>query len=699
MWNAEAITGFSNGAQKRRPHSGQAPLPKPGAVSTDPSGFVLWVLMWQGSTTVGEYVLSPTYSIVPEASEQTAQDAIETSVAFHSNFFPFDPQQDQQSHVVSHSQLKSNSDVVSLDTLNTHHEPEVDQPLAYTLPDDEEEDCIDDLDIEAATTVKSCFSLESSPTFDDMLLQSGNIDVTNSWHGPLVYPYQDHDMLDPFNEGMDDEIEEIDDGGRLSHHWPMAYPSPSPSESSSSSNGSMMTLSTLHKRPNLNPFGTEMLIARFASETCGILSIKDGQNENPWRTMLLPMSLGVPALHHAILCLSAFHASRQDKRFRIAGLKHMQKSIHFLSNQLGTMRRDVALATTLVLAFSESWNEETSTGIRHLKAARTLVTQAVANNSVDADLEELERLKFLRNTWVYMDVIARITAADCDDLENLDSLFAPVYGPEGQNEELDPLMGCASRLFPLIGDVANLVREIRRLTSTSPRIVSRAADLKVKILKWRAPPHLRVPQDESIEVAHALNTAEAYRWSAVLFLFQAVPMIATEAPAVLAEKILYHLVSVPLTSRVTIIQIFPLLVAGCEMTSEDNRMLVKDRWASMTSRMTIGNLDRCSDVVDEVWARRDKIGQLTVDENDRAAVYDVVTDELPFPLRRGSTLSSTASRPSIVRPDQLYRQASEGEFDVDRSVTVRGYGHWLTVMEDWNWAGKTYFRHHFRITH
>ena len=556
------------------------------------------------------------------------------------------------------------------------------------LPDDEEKDDLNDFDDEITIDNKDVLSTEDSPLYDDILFQSEPADLSNDYSEFSAYPYQEQEMHDPFYEGVDEDVEEIDDGERLSRQWPMHYISPSPTESSSS-NGSLLTLATLYKTPNFNPFGTDMLIARFTSETCGILSIKDGQHENPWRTMLLPMSFGVPALHHAILGLSAFHASRDDVRFRIPGLKHMQKSIQYLGQQLGVMRRDSALATTLVLAFSESWHEETSTGMRHLKAARTLVTQAIASNNDNADFEELERLKFLRNTWVYMDVIARITAADCDDSNNLDSLFAPVYGPESQDEDLDPLMGCASRLFPLIGDVANLVREIRKLKGSSPRIVSRAADLKAQILKWRPPLHLRVPQDESIEVSHALNTAEAYRWSAILFLYQAVPMIATESSGDLAERILYHLVAVPLSSRVIIIQIFPLLVAGCELITDENRLLVKDRWASMTSRMAIGNLDRCSDVVDEVWARRDLMMQLAQDGIKPDMMHDIVADELPFPLRRGSTLSSTGGRPNVVRPDQLHRQSSDADFDIEQMMTVKGYGHWLTVMEDWNWAGES----------
>ena len=108
----------------------------------------------------------------------------------------------------------------------------------------------------------------------------------------------------------------------------------------------------------------------------------------------------------------------------------------------------------------------------------------------------------------------------------------------------------------------------------------------------------------------------------------------------------------------------------------------------MTQRMTIGNLDRCSDVVNEVWTRRDEVLRLVEDREGQIIMHDTGPDELPFPMRRGSALSLTTPRPNVVRPDQLYRQSSKPMFDIDESITVRGYGHWLTVMEDWNWAGK-----------
>ena len=643
------------------------------------------MLIWLGSTPVEPPNPPPTSPDIPEVSNLVNSDPFDGSVVFEAHTFPLDPQLDQRGYALANSQLNFDPDNITPGPYDMQHEGE--SLIDAGLNTGDEDILENEFDPETSTTEISSFSFDDSPTFVDMLLRSADFEVPSDWHRPSCHTYQNEEMLEmrAIDEDADDDVEEVIRGHGISHPWAMGYPSPSPSDSSSSSNGSLLDLVTRYKEPTLSPFSPEMLVAQFASLTCGILSIKDGPTENPWRTMLLPMASGVPALHYAILSLSAFHASRQNQQFRIVGLKHMQKSIHYLSERLGTMRRDTALATTLVLAFSESWEQEISTGIRHLKAARKLVTQAVANQEGNADFEEMERLKFLRNTWVYMDVIARITANDTGDLEDLDALFVPVYGPQGPNEELDPLMGCATSLFPLIGRGANLVREVRKTTSNSPRIVSRAAALKAEIHRWRAPDHFETPQDESIEIAHSLNTAEAYRWAILLLLFQAVPMIASESPAVLAERILSSLVSVPLSSRVIIIQIFPLLVAGCELMGEDNRLLVEERWTSMTQRMTIGNLDRCWDVVHEVWKRRDEAACFLEDLDDQTITGD--SGDISESLSRRSTLSPTTPCPRVVRPDQLQRQPLEAIYDIDQQMTVRGHCHWLTVMEDWNWAG------------
>lgn len=617
---------------------------------------------------------SPAISDTSDPTTGNPHDVLTTSPV---NTFPFDPQIDESGYNQATLQLCFDPDNLNPGPYEVAGSLDETEILPHIEPEMRNRGVDEDMG--------------AHPAMLDVPYPPADVNTSDNWLEIPIDPSLEIDppIFEMFQEGKDADVEEIIRCEDELPPWDMSYPSPSPTSSSSSSSGSPDEFVIRSKEPTLSPDSPEMLVAMFSRLTCGILSIKDGPTENPWRTILLPMAADVPALHHAILSMAAFHASRQDPRYRIAGLRHSQKSIHYLSNRLSIMRSDAALATTLVLAFSESWDQETSTGIRHLHAARRLVTQAIANREHGTDFEEMDRLKFLRNTWVYMDVIARITATDEEDLENLDALFTPVYGPDGLFEELDPLMGCASSFFPLLGRVANLVRGIQKTAHISPRAVSRAASLRTEILKWKAPSHLQQPEDESIEIAHSIKTAEAYRWATLLFLYQAVPMIATETLADLAERILYDLVFVPTSSRLVIIHIFPLLVAGCEISGDDNRLLVQERWISMIQRMTIGNLDRGLDVIHEVWRRRDEAEYSEQQmKNQGISIRDDV-DHVPKPGNKRRTMSSPSSHSAIVRPDQLRRRSPDHVADIDPKTTIRGRCHWLTVMRDWGWAGKS----------
>jgi hypothetical protein len=90
--------------------------------------------------------------------------------------------------------------------------------------------------------------------------------------------------------------------------------------------------SKIYQQPEVQAGSPEILMLQFDKQTCGILSVKDGPTENPWRTLIWPLTTGIEK-----------------------------------------MRTDTALATTLVLAFSESWDQHISTGIEHLRGARILV--------------------------------------------------------------------------------------------------------------------------------------------------------------------------------------------------------------------------------------------------------------------------------------------------------------------------------------
>ncbi|KIW96740.1 uncharacterized protein Z519_02131 [Cladophialophora bantiana CBS 173.52] len=532
--------------------------------------------------------------------------------------------------------------------------------------------------------------------------------------------------------------------------------SPTPSETSTASSKSSDM--TILAQPSLDASSPEMLMLRFDKQTCGILSVKDGPTENPWRTLIWPLARESPALYHAISSMTAFHGAHEIPNLHVPGMAHMTKAIKRLAFEIENMRLDSALATSLALAFSEGWDRHVSTGVQHLRGAKVMVNNAVMRHRRDMQLgqmttQDANRLKFLCNTFVYMDVIARLTSLEEAHELNFEEILTTVNAPFGDQVEVDPLMGCATTLFPLMGRVAHLIQRVRKTESNSLTIISTAMELKEQLQQWQVPSAVvfERPEDPNSEVQHSIQTAEAYRYATLLYLHQAVPEIPSDPAASLAKKVLVTLASVPLSSRATIVQIFPLFAASCEVTDPDDRNWVMQRWAAMIRRLKIGNVNSCWNVIQEVWTRRDAyedeksnrllrqyasrgvpggnfvppvldmpsalkrkahtLDSLGMGENGAFSHGQIQARSLPAggpeeigvagrPLKRRLTLDSVgggagmSTLPVTMPPPILPRRHTSDITSPDQlepEYTVRGQLHWLGVMTDWQWEGMFHF--------
>jgi hypothetical protein len=412
--------------------------------------------------------------------------------------------------------------------------------------------------------------------------------------------------------------------------------------------------------------------------------------------------------------MTSFHQSKEMPAMRIQGIDHMRNAVHALAAGLQDMRFDAAISTTLVLAFSESWDQHISTGINHIKGAKILINQAlVQHRQAPKQGEEWTRLKFLCNTWIYMDVIARLTSADDDENNDVDMVHESIYASGETDSNLDPLMGCAQTLFPIIGRVANLVRKVRRTDSNGPSIISQAVHLKSQLEEWAPPSFIEDPEDETTSPHDSIKTARAYQYATLLYLHQAVPEIPSQSSSLLAKKVLCELATVEPRSRSVIVHIYPLMAAGCEVTEEEDRDWVKERWGLMQSRMRLGILEKTLEVTKEVWCRRDAftadrkmLDEMRSDsfspDNTLKRDYDTFFDEFQAdgdfcwldagPKRRviDSRSSYTVPAPNpVVLDSSRGRHASTSNTELlEPEFTVKGRLHWLGVMKDWNWEGK-----------
>ena len=554
------------------------------------------------------------------------------------------------------------------------------------------------------------------------------------------------------NLAMDDEIEEIQRStmpgldleltnahhlrGNPSSPWAFRVGSPAVSVSSGSSSGSETSLIA---RPILSQDMTQMLTYGFINETCGILSIKNGANENPWRTMVLPLASTSEALKNAISSLTAFHIAKEQPEIREAGVAHMVQSFKCTSRGFQSEQPIALLATILCLAFAESWDQETSTGIQHLRGAKLFIVEAIKQNQGSFNPMDHARLRFLVHTWVYMDVLARLTSfSDNDGDGGWMEIMAAVSDPIG-DQQLDPLLGCAATLFPHIGQFANLVSKARKTSSNDLNLIGEATELKDMIERWSPPDprHLESPEDITSQVQHSIQTAEAYRWATLLYLHRAFPEIPSKPAAVVAKTVLRYLATVPTTSRTTVVHIYPLLVASCEIDDPGDRKFCEDRWAAMTTRLRIGNVDKCVDVVKEVWRRRDEFHESlrehadmlsptgpfgTFGEKKRAYSADDAPDVQsffgqhnsfnldqahgsyaskrravdgsssgPIPMRFPSLPEHpVANTPGMGLISTNIRRRSElfSPANLEVHYTIQGSLHWLSVMADRDWEGK-----------
>ncbi|KAJ5732459.1 hypothetical protein N7493_003940 [Penicillium malachiteum] len=552
--------------------------------------------------------------------------------------------------------------------------------------------------------------LEPFPTnisFDDDLISNTNLDTIS---GPLAFgpqafqptPEAGFDLTQLLKDDNEEIEEIIRQRNRSSGSWDSIL---------SRQSENIFDFSRLPGQPSLAPESPEMLAMRFDKLTCGILSVKDGSTENPWRTLIWPLAKETPALYHALFALTAFHSCKENPSLRVQGVKHMRQSMTCLRQQIQSMRADMALATSLALAFADTWDQNTRTCVQHLRGAKALMFK-VLNAGLQGRLspDELERIRFLYNTWTYMDVIARLTSLDDSGPQDFNP--AIFHLPGDAVHEIDPLMGCAATLFPIIGRVARLVQKVRKCSSNSVSIVSQGMELKSLVEQWEPPQWFEAPEDPTSEVQHSIQVAHAYRWATLLYLHQAVPEIPSEPPEELAQRVLLLLATVPPSSRATIIQMFPLLAAGSEVDGEDDRKWVMDRWVFVQSRLMLGGIDRCLDVVREVWARRDKLkaqkeqhtivssgatGSSSVDPEAKLKTGFRLPDNKPNPrgfharttsndqhersmqgIPGATTKSGTARRGSALAPLE----------NIEFERTVRSPLHWVNVMSEWGWEGK-----------
>ncbi|EWG48623.1 hypothetical protein FVEG_08327 [Fusarium verticillioides 7600] len=407
--------------------------------------------------------------------------------------------------------------------------------------------------------------------------------------------------------------------------------------------------SPVYKVPQLHSDSPENISVLFDRRICEVLCIKDSSTGNPWRKIVWPMAKEHTALYHAIAAMTCFQGFNNLPQHRAIGLRHLKYAVHQLTvMESSGCKPEATITTTLAVSLAQAWcHPRSSTTTSYIRKGAELLRKAlIEHQSSQRPINELIGLGFLSNTWIYMDTITRVTCHDGNFMDLPLMSDCSVFSSTSLGSTVDPLMGCAGPLFPLLGGVADLVNRVQRKQEklNSPAIVSAAVRLKTSIERWEPCTELDEEPREtqlSSSAIDLIQTANAYKWATLLLLHQAVPELPTQASLQdMARKVLNLIATVPEDSHAAIFPVMPLMIAGCEATEIEDRNWVSDRWGVLGSRLTSGLVNRCLEITAEAWKRHDKSSNAT----------------------RGDKASSSPS-----------------------CSTTKREIHWMNVLKDWGW--------------
>ncbi|CAH6718670.1 hypothetical protein CLIB1444_01S11936 [[Candida] jaroonii] len=256
-----------------------------------------------------------------------------------------------------------------------------------------------------------------------------------------------------------------------------------------------------------------------------------------------------------------------------------------------------------------------------------------------------------------------------------------------QADQVDPLLGCAQSLFAIMGKVAALIFKMRKSRKKDQKLSGRntlstitvATQLRQQLISWKptisASMIEQVNDNTSSELSSCIATAEAYRYSTLLYLHQAVPEIPSLSSHQLAEKIFILLASIPTNSPTYTVHIFPLLVSSCEAEPQEEREWCETRWKVLSERLWIGNIDRAMEVVKEVWRRKDEYVR-------KKQINSLGMDDVFIP--NGNDKEKFKNISTQLSGLMAAINSEQGSVD-DITGGIYSKLHWSSVMKEWGW--------------
>lgn len=301
------------------------------------------------------------------------------------------------------------------------------------------------------------------------------------------------------------------------------------------------------------------------------------ENYNPYHSAIIPMIHAAPALLHVVQSMAAFQMHQVAK-----GVSLRKKAVHLLLREADehpqrSCSNETVLAITL-LGMTESWCRYHCCNASQLLAAGSLV-KATNQSSLSP---------FVINAFRYY---------ECVSAYSLDAPEPPLIPDDTADCSIDPLVGLAADLYPLLSLLGWHIRTQCAAHKTFDIFHLREMQqLERKLVSWKAPP---------LDAPDARNIAQAYRLSGLISLYRTHHELFPDRDCEkLAMECLETIKAVPSESLCHLMTTLPLFLAGCEISDWESREYVLHRLQWVREHVKLDILSRITDLLYEVWRRQ-----------------------------------------------------------------------------------------------
>ncbi|KAH8689185.1 fungal-specific transcription factor domain-containing protein [Talaromyces proteolyticus] len=441
--------------------------------------------------------------------------------------------------------------------------------------------------------------------------------------------------------------------------------------------------SSLRNAPHALDYDSALL-SYYEAVVCSSCTLLDDASHNPYRHLILPMALQSEGLYHATLAVSAQILGLAEPKYRFAALNHGHQALKCL---IVTLKRgkwsnaeiDEILGLALMLCWFEITDGCRPSWVMHLNGIHALIIRypQLFKRSTSG------LYRFFNRYFSFHVVLARTAFRVEDDLSLPNAI--------------DSYMGFSNSLLLLINEIADLAwkypskveidsdiisirKKVQLLRNSLSNLQQTPPPLCTNINFEEYPKNIENPTDLYTRTVSEFEAiAEANRIGAVLLLHE-VCSSRLQRPDVFGSdgadtksdsvrRILeIMLENINRMNRTAALPLWPLFLAGCCATSEEDRIIVLRIFEETEKPKRFGNITPAREVVEMIWRQRD------------LSVQDDRKRRLSAAARRFGTVNSTKSsynRPGASSTCQSqYSQSTArrcgGMFEWERAMSMMG---------------------------